>query len=90
MDDAAARLPLGQDMYETPGVDVIPDHDNRKLHDADAGQRRFAEHGHVVGDEAGAVRDQRRLAVLMIELPLMIAVRRSEIEAGNPAQTAGR
>ena len=76
MNDAAARLPLRQDMDKTSGADVVPDHNGRKLHDADAGQRRLAQHRDVVGDEAGAVRDQRRLAVPMIELPLMIAVRR--------------
>ena len=37
MDDAAARLPLWQDMDKTPGPDIFPDHDSRKLHDADAG-----------------------------------------------------
>jgi hypothetical protein len=89
MDDAAARLPLRQDMDKTPGADVFPDDDSRKLHDADAGQRRLAQHRYVVGDKAGAVRDQCRLAVLMIELPLMIAARRAEIEAGKPAQIAG-
>jgi hypothetical protein len=76
MDDAAARLPLRQDMDKTTCADVFPDHHSRKLHDADAGQRRLAQRRHVVGDEAGAMRDKRRLAVLVIELPLMIAVRR--------------
>jgi hypothetical protein len=38
--------------------------------------------GHVVGHEARAVRDHRRLAVPAIELPLMVAMRRAEIEAG--------
>ena len=68
MDDAAARLPVRQDVDKTPGADIFPDHDSRKLNDTDAGQRRLAKHRDVVGDEAGAVRDQRRLAVLMIEL----------------------
>ena len=68
MDDAAARPPLRQNMDKTPGADVFPDRDSRKLHDADTGQRRLTQHRDVVGDEAGAVRDQRRLAVLMIEL----------------------
>ena len=90
MDDAAAGLPLRQDMDKTPGADVFPDHDGRKLHDADAGQRRLAQHRDVIGDEAWAVRDQRRLAVAMIELPLMIAVHRAGIKAGKPAQIAGR
>ena len=90
MDDATARLPLRQDMDKTPGADVFPDHDSWKLHHADAGQRRLAQHRHVVGDEAGTVRDQGRLAIFMIELPLMIAMRRAGIEAGKPAQIAGR
>jgi hypothetical protein len=55
MDDAAAGLPLRQDMDKTPGADVFTDHDSRKLHDADAGQRRLAQHRDVVGDKAGAV-----------------------------------
>jgi hypothetical protein len=38
----------------------------------------------------GRGRDQRRLAVPMIELPLMIAVRRAGIKVGNPAQIVGR
>jgi hypothetical protein len=37
MDDAAARLPLWPDMDKTPGPDMFPDHDSRKLHDADTG-----------------------------------------------------
>src|SRR5262249_31463055 len=90
MDDAAAGLPLRQDMDKTPGADVFTDHDSRKLHDADAGQRRLAQHRDVVGDEGGAVRDQRRWAVLMMELPLMIAVHGAGIKAGKPAQIAGR
>lgn len=89
MDDAAARLPLRQDMEKTPSADVFPDRDTRKLHDANAGQRRLAQHRNVVGDKAGAVRDQCCFAVLMIELPLMIAVRRAEIEARKLAQIAG-
>jgi hypothetical protein len=76
--------------WTTPGADVFPDHDGRKLRDADAGQGRLAQHCDVVGDEAGAVRDHCRLAVLMIELPLMIAVYRAGIKAGKPAQIAGR
>jgi len=90
MDDAAAGLPLRQDMDKTPGADVFPDHDGRKLRDADTGQGRLAQHRDVVGDEAGAVRDHCRLAALMIELPLMIAVYRAGIKAGKPAQIAGR
>ena len=77
-------------MDKTPGSDVFPSHDSRKLHDAEAGQRRLAQHRDVVGDEAGAVRDQRRLAVSMIELPLMTTVRRAGPEAGKPAQIARR
>ena len=53
MDNAAARLPLRQEMDKTPGADVFPSHDSRKLRDADAGQRRLAQHRDVVGDEAG-------------------------------------
>jgi hypothetical protein len=34
--------------------------------------------------------DHCRLAVLMIELPLMIATHRAGIKAGKPAQIAGR
>ena len=90
MDDAATRLPWRQDVDKTPGADVLPDHDGGKLHDADAGQRRLAQHREVVGDEAGAVRDQRRLAILMIELPLMIAVCRAGIKARKPPQIVGR
>jgi hypothetical protein len=81
MDDAAAWLPLWQDVDKTASANVFPDHDGRKLDDAEAGQRRLAQHRHVVGDEARLVWDQRRLAVLMIEQPLMIAVRRAGIEA---------
>jgi len=90
MDDTAARLPLRQDMDKTPGADVFPDYDSRKLHDADAGQRCVAQHRYVVRDEAGMVRDHCRLALFIFELPLMIAVRRAGIEAGKPAQIAGR
>ena len=90
MDNAASRLPLRQNMDKTSGPDVFPGHDSGKLHDADASQRRFAQHCHIVGDEAGAVRDQRRLAVPMIELPLMIAMRRAGGEAGKPAQIVRR
>jgi len=90
MDDAAAGLPLRQDMDKTPGADVFPDHDGRKLRDADTGQGRLAQHRDVVGDEAGAVRDHCRLAAPMIELPLMIAVYRAGIKARKPAQIAGR
>ena len=79
MDDAARRLPLRQDMDKTTGANVFPDHDSRKLHHADAGQRRLAQYRHVVGDEAGTVRDQGRPAISMIELPLMIAMRRAGI-----------
>src|SRR5262252_374356 len=90
MDNAAARLPLRQDMDKTPGADVFPSHDSRKLRDADAGQRRLAQHREIVGYEAGTERDQRRLAVPMIELPLMFAVGRARSEAGKPAQIARR
>jgi hypothetical protein len=76
MDDGAARLPLRQDMDKTPGADVFPDHNTRKLHDANAGQRSLTQHPNVVRDKAGAMRDRRRLPVLMLELPLMIAVPR--------------
>jgi hypothetical protein len=66
MDDGAARLPLRQDMDKTPGADVFPDHNTRKLHDANAGQRSLTHHPNVVRDKAGAMRDRRRLPVLIL------------------------
>jgi len=56
----------GRTWTKTPDADVFPDHDSRKMHRADAGQRRLAQHRRVVGD----VRDQHRLAIFLIELPL--------------------
>ncbi len=47
-----------------PCTDVFPDHERGKLRDADAGGR-LAEHREVAADEAGAVRDQYRSAVLV-------------------------
>ncbi len=64
MDDATARLPLREDLDKMPCTDVFPDHERGKLRDADAGGR-LAEHREVAADEAGAVRDQYRSAVLV-------------------------
>jgi hypothetical protein len=56
MVNAAAWLPLRQEMDKKPGAEVFPDYDSRKLHDRDGGQRRLAQRRHVVGAEAGATR----------------------------------
>jgi hypothetical protein len=91
IDDGAARLPLRQDMDKTPGADVFPDHNTRKLHDANAGQRSLTQHPNVVrppipyrrSDDAPVRRVDRNLASYVRPAPLdrsgFISLRRSRV-----------
>jgi hypothetical protein len=70
-------------MDEPPGLYVSPDHYRRKLNDAHAGHRCFAQCGHVIGNEARSVWHDRLLTIVMTEPSMMLAIRRAEIEAGD-------
>lgn len=57
MDDAATRRPIGNEIHESSGFDVIINDHRGKLYDADTCERRLQQLRYIVGDETGLVRD---------------------------------
>ena len=89
MDEARRRVPAWQHFDQAAGGEVLPDHHHRELDDADPGVGGVAQRRHVVGDQAGRVPDRRRPAVVVAELPDVLAMWRTEIEARQEGKVGG-
>ncbi|SKB48475.1 hypothetical protein SAMN06295937_10073 [Sphingopyxis flava] len=90
MDNAGARPPGRQHMDKPPGCYISPDHHRRKLNDAHASHRGFAQCRHVISNETRPVRNDRLLTIVMAKPPTMLAMRGAEIEARQPSKIAWR
>ena len=90
MNDTRARTPVGNDMHEPPGANVIPDEDGRKLHGTYTSDCGVTQDRHVVCDETRHVRNRRHLTVGVMELPGMVSACGSKVQARQVAKIDGR